>query len=132
MDNNIVRYNTHSKLYFIKDYFIFNNHLITGTVHFTGKNLLENTETDELLTVSESGNGKLSVEMDDTEKQMSQLMETMTNKMLSVNQRLKVKDSVPSDVFVQSDQDQEDGEGSSDRPLLGNNEPPRDDLNVEC
>lgn len=132
MDNNIVRYNTHSKLYFIKDYFIFNNHLITGTVHFTGKNLLENTETDELLTVSESGDGKLSVEMDDTEKQMSQLMETMTNKMLSVNQRLKVKDSVPSDVFVQSDQDQEDGEGSSDRPLLGNNEPPRDDLNVEC
>lgn len=102
------------------------------TVHFTGKNLLENTETDELLTVSESGDGKLSVEMDDTEKQMSQLMETMTNKMLSVNQRLKVKDSVPSDVFVQSDQDQEDGEGSSDRPLLGNNEPPRDDLNVEC
>lgn len=132
MDNNIVRYNTHSKLYFIKDYFIFNNHLITGTVHFTGKNLLENTETDELLTVSESGDGKLSVEMDDTEKQMSQLMETMTNKMLSVNQRLKVKDSVPSDVFVQSDQDQEDGEGSSDRPLLGKNEPPRDDLNVEC
>lgn len=132
MDNNIVRYNTHSKLYFIKDYFIFNNHLITGTVHFTGKNLLENTETDDLLTVSESGDGKLSVEMDDTEKQMSQLMETMTNKMLSVNQRLKVKDSVPSDVFVQSDQDQEDGEGSSDRPLLGNNEPPRDDLNVEC
>lgn len=132
MDNNIVRYNTHSKLYFIKDYFIFNNHLITGTVHFTGKNLLENTEIDELLTVSESGDGKLSVEMDDTEKQMSQLMETMTNKMLSVNQRLKVKDSVPSDVFVQSDQDQEDGEGSSDRPLLGNNEPPRDDLNVEC
>lgn len=132
MDNNIVRYNTHSKLYFIKDYFIFNNHLITGTVHFTGKTLLENTETDELLTVSESGDGKLSVEMDDTEKQMSQLMETMTNKMLSVNQRLKVKDSVPSDVFVQSDQDQEDGEGSSDRPLLGNNEPPRDDLNVEC
>lgn len=132
MDNNIVKYNTHSKLYFIKDYFIFNNHLITGTVHFTGKNLLENTETDELLTVSESGDGKLSVEMDDTEKQMSQLMETMTNKMLSVNQRLKVKDSVPSDVFVQSDQDQEDGEGSSDRPLLGNNEPPRDDLNVEC
>lgn len=132
MDNNIVRYNTHSKLYFIKDYFIFNNHLITGTVHFTGKSLLENTETDELLTVSESGDGKLSVEMDDTEKQMSQLMETMTNKMLSVNQRLKVKDSVPSDVFVQSDQDQEDGEGSSDRPLLGNNEPPRDDLNVEC
>lgn len=130
MDNNIVRYNTHSKLYFIKDYFIFNNHLIT--FHFTGKNLLENTETDELLTVSESGDGKLSVEMDDTEKQMSQLMETMTNKMLSVNQRLKVKDSVPSDVFVQSDQDQEDGEGSSDRPLLGNNEPPRDDLNVEC
>lgn len=132
MDNNIVRYNTHSKLYFIKDYFIFNNHLITGTVHFTGKSLLENTEIDELLTVSESGDGKLSVEMDDTEKQMSQLMETMTNKMLSVNQRLKVKDSVPSDVFVQSDQDQEDGEGSSDRPLLGNNEPPRDDLNVEC
>lgn len=132
MDNNIVKYNTHSKLYFIKDYFIFNNHLITGTVQFTGKNLLENTETDELLTVSESGDGKLSVEMDDTEKQMSQLMETMTNKMLSVNQRLKVKDSVPSDVFVQSDQDQEDGEGSSDRPLLGNNEPPRDDLNVEC
>lgn len=132
MDNNIVRYNTHSKLYLIKDYFIFNNHLITGTVHFTGKNLLENTETDELLTVSESGDGKLSVEMDDTEKQMSQLMETMTNKMLSVNQRLKVKDSVPSDVFVQSDQDQEDGEGSSDRPLLGKNEPPRDDLNVEC
>lgn len=132
MDNNIVKYNTHSKLYFIKDYFIFNNHLITGTVHFTGKTLLENTETDELLTVSESGDGKLSVEMDDTEKQMSQLMETMTNKMLSVNQRLKVKDSVPSDVFVQSDQDQEDGEGSSDRPLLGNNEPPRDDLNVEC
>lgn len=132
MDNNIVRYNTHSKLYLIKDYFIFNNHLITGTVHFTGKTLLENTETDELLTVSESGDGKLSVEMDDTEKQMSQLMETMTNKMLSVNQRLKVKDSVPSDVFVQSDQDQEDGEGSSDRPLLGNNEPPRDDLNVEC
>lgn len=132
MDNNIVRYNTHSKLYFIKDYFIFNNHLITGTVHFTGKNLLENTETDDLLTVSESGDGKLSVEMDDTEKQMSQLMETMTNKMLSVNQRLKVKDSVPSDVFVQSDQDQEDGEGSSDRPLLGKNEPPRDDLNVEC
>lgn len=130
MDNNIVRYNTHSKLYFIKDYFIFNNHLIT--FHFTGKNLLENTETDELLTVSESGDGKLSVEMDDTEEQMSQLMETMTNKMLSVNQRLKVKDSVPSDVFVQSDQDQEDGEGSSDRPLLGNNEPPRDDLNVEC
>lgn len=106
--------------------------MITGTVHFTGKNLLENTETDELLTVSESGDGKLSVEMDDTEKQMSQLMETMTNKMLSVNQRLKVKDSVPSDVFVQSDQDQEDGEGSSDRPLLGKNEPPRDDLNVEC
>lgn len=132
MDSNIVRYNTHSKLYLIKDYFIFNNHLITGTVHFTGKNLLENTETDELLTVSESGDGKLSVEMDDTEKQMSQLMETMTNKMLSVNQRLKVKDSVPSDVFVQSDQDQEDGEGSSDRPLLGKNEPPRDDLNVEC
>lgn len=94
--------------------------------------MLENTETDELLTVSESGDGKLSVEMDDTEKQMSQLMETMTNKMLSVNQRLKVKDSVPSDVFVQSDQDQEDGEGSSDRPLLGKNEPPRDDLNVEC
>lgn len=122
-------FNTILKGIFYKRLFYI-NHLIT--FHFTGKNLLENTETVELLTVSESGDGKLSVEMDDTEEQMSQLMEKMTNKMLSVNQRLKVKDSVPSDVYVQSDQDQEDGEGSSDRPLLGNNEPPRDDLNVEC
>lgn len=121
--NTILKGILYKRLFYI-------NHLIT--FHFTGKNLLENTETDELLTVSESGDGKLSVEMDDTEEQMSQLMEKMTNKMLSVNQRLKVKDSVPSDVYVQSDQDQEDGEGSSDRPLLGNNEPPRDDLNVEC
>ncbi|XP_011446715.3 coiled-coil domain-containing protein 149-B isoform X4 [Magallana gigas] len=102
----------------------------TNSRHDIGENLLENAETDELLTVSESEDGKLSVEMDDTEEQMNLLMETMTNKMLSVNQKLKVKDTVPSDVCVQSDQ--EDGEGSSDRPLLGNNDPPRDDLNVEC
>lgn len=114
------------KVYFIKGYFI----LTILFLFFTGENLLKNAETDELLTVSESGDGKLSVEMDDTEEQMNLLMETMTNKMLSVNQKLKVKDTVPSDVCVQSDQ--EDGEGSSDRPLLGNNEPPRDDLNVEC
>ena len=37
-------------------------------------------------------------------------------------------------VYVQSDSNQEleDVEQSSDQPLVGNNEPPRDDLNVEC
>lgn len=116
----------HESIFYKRLFYI--NHFVP--FHFTGENLLENAETDELLTVSESEDGKLSVEMDDTEEQMNLLMETMTNKMLSVNQKLKVKDTVPSDVCVQSDQ--EDGEGSSDRPLLGNNEPPRDDLNVEC
>lgn len=101
---------------------------------FLDGHFMENAECNELLTVSESENGKLCLEMENTEEQMNQLLETMTNKMINVNQRLKVKDKVLSDVYVQSDSNQEleDVEQSSDQPLVGNNEPPRDDLNVEC
>lgn len=100
---------------------------------FSDKARLQTGENDEILAVSTNKEGQLCLEMNDTEEQMNQLMEVMTNKMISVNQRSKVKDSVPADVYLQPDSNQEDEEDSSGQPLLNSNEAPReDDLNVEC
>jgi K+/H+ antiporter YhaU regulatory subunit KhtT len=94
--------------------------------------LLHSGENEEMLAVSEDQEGQLCLEVNDTEEQMNQLMEVMTNKMVSVNQRSKVKESVSGDVYLQSDSAQEDVEDSGSQPLLNASEMPRDDLNVEC